>query len=254
MLWLALFLMQSVPVQSVPVQTANSQADRVRAAMAASIAHQRDAIKRQETAIRTTPAGLHAAATFVDDRTWVGNQTGWVPTPAPTCEPLPQTELSRMIGETSRKVGIDGGLVREVARQESGFRPCAVSPQGAQGLMQLMPVTQTQFEVANPFDAQESLEAGSKLLKQLLDRYHGNLTLALSAYNAGAGCVDRSGGVPNIQETKNYVLSILSHAAGFDSPDLQSFAMDSIPGLPIPALNTDQLAGPGGCQPPALSH
>ena len=162
---------------------------------------------------------------------------------------MPQPELTRMIGETSRKVGIDGGLVREVARQESGFRPCAVSPKGAAGLMQLMPVTQAQFAVENPFDAQQSLEAGSKLLKQLLDRYHGNLTLALSAYNAGAGCVDRSGGVPDIQETKNYVLSILSRAAGFDSPDLQSFAMDAIPGLPTPAP-VDQLAGGGGCQPP----
>ena len=222
--------------------------------MAQSIAHQRAAIQRQETAIRATPAGLHAAASFVDDRTWVGNQTGWMPPGIAACDPLPQPELSRIIGETSRKVGIDGGLVREVARQESGFRPCAVSPKGAEGLMQLMPVTQTQFAVGNPFDAQESLEAGSKLLKQLLDRYHGNLTLALSAYNAGAGCVDRAGGVPNIQETKNYVLSILSHAAGFDSPDLQSFATDSIPGLPLPSLITDRLAGVSGCQAPPPSH
>jgi soluble lytic murein transglycosylase-like protein len=219
--------------------------------MAESLAHQRDAVKRQEMAIRKTPAGLHAAASFVDDQTWVGNQTGWIPPVAPACEPMPQPELTRMIGETSRKVGIDGGLVREVARQESGFRPCAVSPKGAAGLMQLMPATQAQFAVENPFDAQQSLEAGSKLLKQLLDRYHGNLTLALSAYNAGAGCVDRSGGVPDIQETKNYVLSILSRAAAFDSPDLQSFAMDSIPGLPIPAPVTDQLTGGGGCQPPS---
>jgi soluble lytic murein transglycosylase-like protein len=249
MWWFAIFLMQDAPAQ-----TAASQADRARAAMALSIAHQRAAIQRQETAIRATPAGQHAAASFVEDRTWVGNQTGWTPPGIAACDPLPQPELSRIIGETSRKVGIDGGLVREVARQESGFRPCAVSPKGAEGLMQLMPVTQTQFAVANPFDAQESLEAGSKLLKQLLDRYHGNLTLALSAYNAGAGCVDRAGGVPNIQETKNYVLSILSHAAGFDSPDLQSFATDSIPGLPLPSLVTDQLAGVSGCQAPPPSH
>jgi soluble lytic murein transglycosylase-like protein len=77
--------------------------------------------------------------------------------------------------------------------------------------MQLMPATQVGLGVSNPFDAQESLEAGSKLLKTLLDRYHGNISLALSAYNAGAGTVDRAGGIPAIPETQNYVVDILSH-------------------------------------------
>ena len=76
--------------------------------------------------------------------------------------------------------------------------------------MQLMPSTQAQFEVHDPFDAKESLDAGTKLLKQLLDRYHGDLSLALSAYNAGAGKVDKAGGVPKISETKQYVIDILS--------------------------------------------
>ena len=231
MLWIALFLMQD----------AGSQAARVRAAMASSLEHQRASIQKQEAAVRTTPAGFHAAAS--------SPEIVW---PAPitaACDPVPQPELTHLIGETARKVGIDGGLVREVARQESGFRPCAVSPKGAQGLMQLMPATQARFAVDNPFDARESLEAGSKLLKQLLDRYNGDLTLALSAYNAGAGCVDRSGGVPNIPETKNYVLNILSHAAAFESPELQSFA-DYVPFAQALASPTDQA---GGCQPPA-SH
>jgi soluble lytic murein transglycosylase-like protein len=152
-----------------------------------------------------------------------------------------------MIGETSRKVGIDGGLVRAVVRQESGFRPCAVSPKGAEGLMQLMPSTQAQFSVSNPFDPQQSIEAGSKLLKQLLERYHGDVSLALSAYNAGAGCVDRSGGVPDIQETKNYVLSILSHASDFETQELQESALP-LQATPAAAFNTE-LLGAGGCQP-----
>ncbi len=76
-----------------------------------------------------------------------------------------------------------------------------------------MPETSAQFQVANPFDAKQSLDAGTKLLKTLLDRYHGDVSLALSAYNAGAGRVDRAGGVPDIPETKNYVLSILSRFA-----------------------------------------
>ena len=76
--------------------------------------------------------------------------------------------------------------------------------------MQLMPATQAQFHVANPFDPKQSLEAGTKLLKNLLDRYHGDVSLALSAYNAGPGNVDKAGGVPEIPETKAYVLGILT--------------------------------------------
>jgi len=75
--------------------------------------------------------------------------------------------------------------------------------------MQLMPATQAQFQVRDPFQAEESLAAGAKLLKQLLDRYNGDLSLALSAYNAGSGRVDKAGGIPEIPETKNYVAEIL---------------------------------------------
>jgi soluble lytic murein transglycosylase-like protein len=79
--------------------------------------------------------------------------------------------------------------------------------------MQLMPATQAQFQVKDPFSAKESLEAGSKLLKDLLDRYHGDLSLALGAYNAGADRVDKAGSVPDIPETKNYVFDILHRLA-----------------------------------------
>lgn len=118
-----------------------------------------------------------------------------------------------MIDESAKKNQVDPNLVREVARQESGFRPCVISVKGAQGLMQLMPETATQFQVSNPFDAKQSLDAGTKLLKTLLDRYNGDISLALGAYNAGPSRVDRAGGVPDIPETKNYVLAILSRFA-----------------------------------------
>jgi len=75
--------------------------------------------------------------------------------------------------------------------------------------MQLMPATQDQFQVIDPFNSMASLDAGTRLLKQLLDRYHGDLSLALSAYNAGAGTVDKAGGIPQIPETQNYVANIL---------------------------------------------
>jgi soluble lytic murein transglycosylase-like protein len=127
----------------------------------------------------------------------------------PLCEPIAQPELSTMIESAANKNGVAPSVIREVARQESGFRPCAVSPKGAEGLMQLMPSTQDQFKVIDPFNPMASLDAGTKLLRQLLDRYHGDLSLALSAYNAGAGTVDRAGGIPQIPETQSYVANIL---------------------------------------------
>jgi len=142
------------------------------------------------------------------------NKTSWsIPQILPetaNCESVSQPEVARMIDDIAPKQNVSPALVREVVRQESGFYPCAVSPKGAAGLMQLMPATQAQFQVKNPFSAQESLEAGTKLLKELLDRYHGNISLALSAYNAGADRVDKTGTVPEIPETKNYVFGILN--------------------------------------------
>jgi soluble lytic murein transglycosylase-like protein len=180
-------------------QDARSQADRVRSLMQSSLAQQRRSIETQVRAAGAAPGISY-------------KEVPWTPlptTPAPGCDPLSQPELNLMIGEASAKNGVSPELVREVVRQESGFKPCAVSSRGAEGIMQLMPATQSQFAVANPFNVKENLDAGTKLLKELLDRYSGDLTKALSAYNAGAGRVDKSGAVPDIPETKNYVLSIL---------------------------------------------
>jgi soluble lytic murein transglycosylase-like protein len=176
------------------MQDARSQADQVRAAMAASLEQQRASVRKQAQSLGSAMIPWTASTL----------------SPVIPCDPIPQPELAKMIEEVSKKQGIDAALVKEVARQESGFRPCAVSSKGAEGLMQLMPATQEQMQVDDPFDPKQSLEAGSKLLKQLLDRYHGDLPLALSAYNAGAGRVDQAGGVPDIPQTRNYVLSILT--------------------------------------------
>jgi soluble lytic murein transglycosylase-like protein len=171
-----------------------SQADRIRAAMEPSLAKQRASVRAQIEAVRTNPPSPSVSMAVPE---------------AGDCEPVPEPELARMIGDAAQRQNVNPALVREVARQESGFRPCAVSPKGAEGLMQLMPSTQAQFEVKDPFSPKESLEAGSKLLKDLLDRYHGNLSLALSAYNAGADRVDKAGAIPEIPETQNYVIEIL---------------------------------------------
>jgi soluble lytic murein transglycosylase-like protein len=178
MWWLVLVLAQATPNQI------EEQARRVRAAMKPSIEQQRISVQKQVEAARPAPV-------------------------APHCDPIAPPELARMIDSTAHAQSVDPGVVREVARQESGFQPCAVSPKGAEGLMQLMPAIQVSFDVRNPFDVQESLTAGTKLLKQLLDRYNGDLKLALSAYNAGPARVDQTTGVPEIPETQSYVSTIL---------------------------------------------
>ena len=132
------------------------------------------------------------------------------PAPEPAdCDAIPDPYASVMIGFAAGRQHLDPKLLRALIVRESGFRPCAVSPKGARGLMQLMPATIEQFQVSDAFDAGQNIEAGAKYLRQLLDRYKGDVSLALAAYNAGPGAVDAAGGVPDIAETRDYVKAIL---------------------------------------------
>jgi hypothetical protein len=117
-----------------------------------------------------------------------------------------QRDFDGLIVEHARLNGVRPDLVRAVVEVESGFNPVAVSPKGALGLMQLMPATARQFGVVNPFDPTENVRAGVAYLRQLLDRYDNDERLALAAYNAGPGAVDRHGqSVPPYAETRSYV-------------------------------------------------
>ena len=124
------------------------------------------------------------------------------------CAPIPDPFASAMLGYAATTHQVDPKLLRAVIVQESGFRPCAVSAKGAQGLMQLMPATAEQFGVADAMDPKQNIDAGAKYLKQLLDKYKGDVPLALAAYNAGPSAVDSAGGVPEIKETRDYVEAI----------------------------------------------
>lgn len=140
------------------------------------------------------------------------------PPKTPQCPALPASDVDALVNAAAQKHSLRPALVRAVIKQESGFLPCAVSDKGAQGLMQLMPDTAAQFHVSDPFDPKQNVDAGAAYLKQLLDKYKGDLSLALGAYNAGANTVDASGGVPNIEETKNYVASILADLGQAPAP------------------------------------
>jgi hypothetical protein len=115
------------------------------------------------------------------------------------------------IARVAEKYGVETNLLRAVIKCESNFNSMAISRAGAQGLMQLMPETARLRKVNDPFDAAQNMEGGTRHLKYLLEKYGGNKTLALAAYNAGEGAVRRHGGVPPYKETQNYVKVVLDH-------------------------------------------
>ena len=112
------------------------------------------------------------------------------------------------ITEHARRQQVAADLVRAVIQVESAFNPVAVSSKGAMGLMQLMPATARELGVRNPFDPDQNIRGGVAYLRRLLDRYDGNVELALAAYNAGMGNVEKYGDVPPFKETKNYVKKV----------------------------------------------
>lgn len=190
----------------------------IRGAMSPSLEQQRESVRRQ---VRTSqpvepgwytvpwpamqwtspvrsaesPPGLAAPAT----------NAGW----RPDCDPVPEERREVLFRNAANRHSVDVGLIREVARKESAFYPCAVSSKGALGLMQLMPETAASMGVARPFDPESNVLAGAQLLRSLLGRYGGDRRLALAAYNAGAGRVEDYGGVPPFRETQDYVGKIL---------------------------------------------
>ena len=115
-----------------------------------------------------------------------------------------------IIHEKASMYDLDPSLIKAVIKTESNWNSRAVSRKGAMGLMQLMPATATEMNVQNPYDPEENIEGGTKYLRYLLERFNGDLTLALAAYNAGPKTVEKFGYVPPITETKHYVSKVLS--------------------------------------------
>jgi len=138
---------------------------------------------------------------------------------APSPSPVPaereamqqpvESSYSELIKSACDRHGVDPALVRAIVKVESDFNPFAISKKGAMGLMQLMPQTAFSWNVKNTYSPLENIDGGVRYLRYLLDRYEGNLTLALAAYNSGETAVQKWGTIPPFPETQNYVQKIL---------------------------------------------
>jgi soluble lytic murein transglycosylase-like protein len=118
-----------------------------------------------------------------------------------------------LIREAAGRYKLDEDLIRAVIRAESSFDPLQVSPAGAKGLMQIMPILAKELNVRDPFDPRQNIMAGAKYLRRLLDAHSGNVSLALASYNAGPSTVARYKGMPPFRETRNYVKKIKGYLA-----------------------------------------
>jgi len=127
-------------------------------------------------------------------------------------------ELEWLVRKYGTRYGVDPDLGVAVLKVESDFQPRAESSAGAQGLMQIMPVTQKDLGVEDPFDPEDNIDAGLRYLGWLLDKYE-RIRLAVAAYNAGPGIVDKYGGIPPYQETKEYVERVISFYSRFQNQD-----------------------------------
>lgn len=119
--------------------------------------------------------------------------------------------MDSIFEEASAKYGVSSNLLKVVAKAESNFNPNAVSKAGAIGVMQLMPATARSLGVSDPYDARQNIMGGAKYLKENLERFDGNVSLALAAYNAGPNSVQKYGGIPPYKETQNYVKTVTSY-------------------------------------------
>jgi hypothetical protein len=173
---------------------ARAKADTAGAQQRASVASQRESIRQQAESLSLRLMPWPHSPPVESSR---------------ECDPIADDIVAPLIEGAAKAQKIDPKLVRAVIERESGFRPCAVSPKGAQGLMQLMPETAGELAVEDVFDPRQNIQAGTQYLKRLVEKYGGDLRRALAAFNAGPAVVDQVKGIPDIPETRDYVGSIL---------------------------------------------
>ena len=169
----------------------------------------------------TTAAAQSVPSRFAYTRSDAGtviiSDQGFTAPASAAVRPQRGSEFDAIIDDHARAQGLSPVLVRAVIEAESAFNPRAVSRVGAMGLMQLMPGTAKDLGVADPFDPVDNIRGGTKYLRALLDRFGGDVRLALAAYNAGPGAVERYDNVPPYRETRNYVAKISNRIKGVEA-------------------------------------
>ena len=187
---------------------------KARAAVEQSVQRQREAVEKQRASVRARQGAQNLSDPFFTVPWTASLIAVAAPARESECDPVPPEQIGPLVERIAQREGLTPDLLRAVIEKESAYLPCAVSSKGAQGLMQLMPGTAADLGVGNPFDAKENLDGGARFLRQLLDRYGGNLVLALGAYNAGPRRVDTLGRLPLFPETVSYVSDILGKLGG----------------------------------------
>lgn len=179
---------------------------------------QAESAQKMEAAAARQKAAAQAQTTPVPEDSFFS--TGWagpamLPPPLPDCPPMQESETEPLIKASAARHQLNPALIKAVMRQESGFRPCAISEKGAMGLMQIMPDTAHSLKTQDPLDPAQNIDAGAHYLKDMLKRFKGDVRLALAAYNAGPERVDGpKPAVPDIPETRDYVESIANALHG----------------------------------------
>jgi soluble lytic murein transglycosylase-like protein len=204
---------QTRPSAVSAAEAARQRIERAVGRQRIAVAAMSDSIMAQQRSVARRPRPRDADFAEFHSRIQFVPQEGRA-----ACNPLPSDDITALVEPAAASTSVSSDLIRSVMRQESSFKPCAVSPKGALGLMQLIPGTAAELGVKDAFDPEQNVLGGAKLLKQLMDRYRGDLSMTLSAYNAGTRPVDSAAGVPMIPETIDYVSRILARlSAGAQS-------------------------------------
>jgi soluble lytic murein transglycosylase-like protein len=193
----AIFLGMCLGAVAAEPQAAQEPAPEFATRRAAAIQRMRESIAKQRESVRNQSARQPRVSSLEPAAPG-----------GPECEPISPEQIEPMIAGSAAEWDVDPALVRALIHQESGFRPCAVSPRGALGLMQLMPETTALLGVADPFDPEQNVRSGVQYLRQMLDQFQNDASLALAAYNAGPSKVE-DGSAAGLPETQHYVERIL---------------------------------------------